>query len=65
MDRTVQRLASPDDRPGLAPGDPADIVLVDGETVTSTVMDRGMDRTVIHDGRLVADGLVVLPGPAA
>lgn len=65
MDHTVQRLASPDDRPGLAPGDPADIVLVDGETVTSTVMDRGMDRTVIHDGRLVADGLVVLPGPAA
>ena len=65
MDRSVQRLTSPDDRPGLAVGDPADIVLVDGETVTSTVMDRGADRTVIHEGRVVADGLSVLPGPAA
>lgn len=65
MDRSVERLTSPDHRPGMAPGDRADIVLVDGETVTSTVMDRGTDRTVIHDGRLVADGLVVLPSPAA
>ncbi|MFE4544062.1 amidohydrolase family protein [Arthrobacter sp. NPDC056727] len=61
MDRSVQRLTGPDDRPGLAVGDQADIVLVDGETVTSTVMDRGTDRTVIHDGRVVADGLSVLP----
>lgn len=65
MDLTVQRLTSPDDRPGMAPGDRADIVLVDGETITSTVMDRGTDRTVIHDDRLVADSLVVLPNPAA
>lgn len=65
MDRAVRRLTSPDDRPGLAVGDEADIVLVDGETVTSTVMDRGADRTVIHDGRVVADGLSVLPDPAA
>lgn len=65
MDRAVQRLTSPGDRPGLAVGDSADIVLVDGETVTSTVKDRGTDRTVIHEGRLVADGLSVLPGPAA
>lgn len=65
MDRTVRRLTSPDHRPGLAPGDRADIVLVDGETVTSTVMDRGTDRTVIHDGKLVADKLAVLPNPAA
>lgn len=62
LDRTVPRLTSPDDRPGLAVGDAADIVLVDGETITSTVMDRGRDRTVIHDGRVVADGLSVLPG---
>ncbi len=27
-----------------------------GETVTSAVMDRSTDRTVIHDGRVVADG---------
>ena len=65
MDRTVQRLTGPYDRPGLAVGDAADIVIVDGETVTSTVMDRGTDRTVIHAGRLVADGLVVLAEPAA
>lgn len=64
MDSTIQRLTSPDDRPGLAPGDRADIVLLDGETVTSTVMDRSTDRTVIHDGRLVADGLAVLAKPA-
>jgi hypothetical protein len=38
------------------------IVLVDGETITSTVMDRGSDRTVIHNGRVVADGLSVLAG---
>lgn len=61
MDRSVHRLTSPDDRPGLAVGDAADIVLVDGDTVTSTVMDRGADRTVIHNGRVVADGLSVLP----
>jgi cytosine/adenosine deaminase-related metal-dependent hydrolase len=61
MDRTVPRLTSPDDRPGLAPGDRADIVLVDGETITSTVMDRNADRTVIRNGRVVADGLIVLP----
>jgi cytosine/adenosine deaminase-related metal-dependent hydrolase len=64
MDRTVQRLTSPDDRPGLSVGDAADIVLVGGETVTSTVMDRGADRTVIHKGRVVADGLSVLPSTA-
>ena len=41
-------------------GDRADLVLVDGETIATAVMDRGNDRTVIHDGRLVADGLKVL-----
>lgn len=60
MDRAVLRLASVADRPGLAAGDRADLMLVDGETISSTVMDRGADRTVIHDGRVVADGLKVL-----
>ncbi|WIV43798.1 amidohydrolase family protein [Glutamicibacter nicotianae] len=60
MDRAVPRLASVADRPGLAAGDRADLVLVDGETISSTVMDRGTDRTVIHDGRVVADGFKVL-----
>lgn len=60
MDRTVPRLASVADRLGLAVRDRADLVLVDGESIASTVMDRGTDRTVIHDGRVVAEGLKVL-----
>ncbi|WP_411730674.1 amidohydrolase family protein [Paeniglutamicibacter sp.] len=60
MDRGLTRLRSTSDRPGLAVGDRADIVLLAGETVTSAVMDRGADRTVIHDGRLVADQLELL-----
>ncbi|MBN9612907.1 MAG: amidohydrolase family protein, partial [Actinobacteria bacterium] len=61
MSHEVPRLAGIADRPGVAVGDRASLVLVDGETVASTVMDRGTDRTVIHDGRLVADGLQLLP----
>ncbi|GHD03297.1 amidohydrolase family protein [Zhihengliuella salsuginis] len=60
MSRDVRRLSSLEDRPGVSAGDRADLVLVDGETLASTVMDRGADRTVIHDGRVVADGLKVL-----
>ncbi len=60
MDRDVPRLAFVGDRPGLSVGDRADLVLVDGETITSAVMDRGTDRTVLHDGVVVADGLTVL-----
>lgn len=57
MDHGVPRLTSVDDRPGLEVGDRADLLLVDGETPTSAVMDRGCDRTVIHDGVVVADAL--------
>ncbi|GAB6857245.1 amidohydrolase family protein [Microbacterium xylanilyticum] len=60
MSHEVPRLKGVQDRPGTAVGDRADLVLVDGETPTSAVMDRGLDRTVIHDGRVVADGLRVL-----
>ena len=60
MSHSSPRLAGVNDRPGTAVGDRADLVLVDGETPTSAVMDRGTDRTVIHDGRVVADGLRVL-----
>ncbi|MDQ4212407.1 amidohydrolase family protein [Microbacterium sp. ASV81] len=60
MSHDVPRLAGVNDRPGTAVGDRADLVLVDGQTPTSAVMDRGTDRTVIHDGRVVADGLRVL-----
>lgn len=57
IDRSLSRLASTADRPGFRVGDRADLVLLAGETVTSAVMDLGNDRTVIHDGRVVAEGL--------
>ncbi|MFD0022659.1 amidohydrolase [Streptomyces sp. NPDC058382] len=53
----LPRLSSVSDRPGLAVGDAADLLLVEGETVASAVMDRSDDRTVLHAGRVVADGL--------
>jgi cytosine/adenosine deaminase-related metal-dependent hydrolase len=57
MHRDLLRLTSVADRPGLAPGDPAHLVLLAGETVTAAVMDRLPDRTVLFGGRVVADGL--------
>ncbi|MCR6484085.1 amidohydrolase family protein [Amycolatopsis sp. OK19-0408] len=60
MSHSVPRLSGVSDRPGLAVGDRADLVLVDGETPTSAVMDRGRDRTVLHNGVVVADGLEVV-----
>ena len=57
MDPASTRLRSVDDRPGLAAGDPAHLVLLAGETVTAAVMDRLPDRTVLHAGRVVADAL--------
>ncbi|MHB9756866.1 amidohydrolase [Streptomyces sp. BYX5S] len=62
MSHEVPRLAGVTDRPGLAVGDRADLVLVDGETPASAVMDRGRDRTVLHDGRVVAEGLELVAG---
>ncbi|MGP9783923.1 amidohydrolase family protein [Glutamicibacter sp. AOP12-B1-11] len=53
MKREMPRLASVADRPGIAVGDRADLVLMDGQTVASAVMERGADRTVIRDGRVV------------
>lgn len=40
---------------GVGCGDPADLVLLAGETVTAAVMDRGQDRTVIRAGSVIAD----------
>lgn len=57
LDPSATRLKSTADRPGVAVGDPAELLIVDGETPTSAVMDRGTDRTVVHQGRVVADGL--------
>ncbi|WP_066298297.1 amidohydrolase family protein [Arthrobacter luteolus] len=57
MNPQAQRLSSVTDRPGLSVGDPAELVLVEGETVTAAVMDRLPGRTVLHRGQVVADGL--------
>lgn len=53
----VPRLDAVSDRPGLQVGDVADLLLLAGETVTSAVMDRPTDRTVLRAGRVVADQL--------
>ncbi|HVV13661.1 amidohydrolase [Amycolatopsis sp.] len=45
------------DRPGVAVGDPADLVLLAGETPAAAVMDRLPHRTVLHAGRVVAHDL--------
>ncbi|WP_258063989.1 MULTISPECIES: amidohydrolase family protein [unclassified Pseudoclavibacter] len=45
------------DRPGVDVGDPADLQLIEGETVTSAIMDRLPDRTVLFGGVVVADAL--------
>jgi len=57
IDPAARRLASVADRPGLAVGDPAELLLVEGDTVTAAVMDKLPGRTVIHRGTVVADGL--------
>ncbi|WP_434810565.1 amidohydrolase family protein [Microbacterium sp. bgisy189] len=60
MSPASPRVAAVGERPGVSVGDRADLLLVDGETPVSAVMDRGADRTVIHDGRVVADGLALV-----
>jgi cytosine/creatinine deaminase len=57
MDPGAPRLRSVADRPGISPGAPAELVLLEGETVASAVMDRLPGRTVIHRGEVVADRL--------
>jgi cytosine deaminase len=59
LDPSLTRLASSTDRPGLAIGDVAELLVVSGESVAATVMDRSPDRTVIHAGRVVAEGLAL------
>lgn len=60
LDPSATRLKGTAHRPGVEAGDPAELLLLDGETVASAVMDRGTDRTVIHRGNVVADGLRLL-----
>ena len=57
LDPSAVRLKDTAHRPGLDAGDAADLLLVDGETRTSAVMDRSTDRTVLRAGRVVADQL--------
>ena len=57
LDPSAVRLKDTAHRPGLDAGDAADLLLVDGETLTSAVMDRSTDRTVLRAGRVVADQL--------
>jgi cytosine deaminase len=56
IDPAEARLRTPAERPGLAVGDAADLVLVAGDTPTAAVMDRPSGRTVLRTGRVVADG---------
>ncbi|WP_210604875.1 amidohydrolase family protein [Brevibacterium oceani] len=51
-----------DDRFGLAPGAPADFVLLDADTVTSAIMDCPTERDVFKAGRLIASGGRLLDG---
>ncbi|WP_395244070.1 amidohydrolase [Agromyces sp. MMS24-K17] len=55
IDGSLRRLGA-DGRPGVAVGDPAELVVVRGETPTSAVMDRFPERVVVHAGRVVAEG---------
>jgi cytosine/adenosine deaminase-related metal-dependent hydrolase len=57
LDPSATRLKGTAHRPGVEVGDPAELLLVDGETVAAAVMDRGIDRTVIHRGKVVAEQL--------
>ena len=47
LDPSATRLRSVTDRPGLAVGDVAELLVVEGESVAAAVMDRPHDRTVI------------------
>lgn len=57
MDPNAPRVGAPGPRPGVARGDAADLLVIDGECVAQVVMDRPQDRTVIKGGVVVADGL--------
>jgi cytosine/adenosine deaminase-related metal-dependent hydrolase len=46
--------------PGFHVGEPGDLVLLPGESVTSAIMDRPTERVVIHSGSVVStDGSLV------
>jgi cytosine/adenosine deaminase-related metal-dependent hydrolase len=47
---SLRRLDGVADRPGLAVGDPSELVVLRGDTPTAAVMDRNPDRIVVHRG---------------
>jgi hypothetical protein len=49
-----QWTAGPASMPGLGVGDPADLLLLPGESLTSAVMDRRPERLVLRQGRVIA-----------
>ena len=51
--------------PGIEVGGAADLVLIDSQCPASAVMDRPRPRTVIHRGRVVAEGGVLAGGEVA
>jgi cytosine/adenosine deaminase-related metal-dependent hydrolase len=57
LDPSTTRLRSVTDRHGVAVGDVAELMVVEGESVAAAVMDRPQNRTVIHAGRVVAEAL--------
>ncbi|MBO9520661.1 MAG: amidohydrolase family protein [Nocardioidaceae bacterium] len=59
LDPLSPRIGAPGSRSGVEVGDPADLLVVDGECVAQVVMDRPRDRTVLKAGVVVADGLVL------
>ncbi|WP_167108497.1 amidohydrolase [Amycolatopsis granulosa] len=60
LDPSLRALRGVDDRPGVAPGDVADLVLLDGAAPAAAVQDRLPHRTVIHAGRVVAHDLALV-----
>jgi len=56
IDPSLRRLGGVADRPGLAVGDPSELVVLRGDTPTAAVMDRDPARLVVHRGAVVASG---------
>lgn len=61
--RVIDPSATFDAARGVGIGDPADLVLLPGETPASAVMDRPEGRTVIRAGSVVADDGQLLQNP--
>ncbi|MFC9894825.1 amidohydrolase family protein [Nocardia sp. NPDC127579] len=54
VDRALRPLDRLGLRPGFAPGDPAEFLLLDSPSTTAAVMDRPVARTVVHRGAVIS-----------